>query len=236
MIIKRKYAQALSVSKPKLPEEPTVCLEEQDFAPYTQELTPEDFELGRLPDRRSTDRRQGFRRTEDHELISRAHEEANAIREQAAQAGFEEGLSQAQMVVDEMGNAIQSFLDAKEQAILSAADDIAAISIEIAERILKTEVSCDEALVMAIVRDTVAKVGREQKSLTIRVHPIDAKLVKEVMHQNSGLSESVEVLVAEDSSVDQGSCMVETQAGLIDARFSTQLALLKQLLLKGGTF
>jgi flagellar biosynthesis/type III secretory pathway protein FliH len=87
---------------------------------------------------------------------------------------------------------------------------------------------------MSIVRNTVSKVGREQKSITIKVNPVDLKLVKETMRTDSQLSEAVEVLVFEDAEVDPGSCVIETRAGQIDARFSTQLGILKQLLLTGG--
>lgn len=239
MIIKKKYAQAYPASPPA--SQPQAVQEAQAQAPqpvdpYSGPLEPEDFETGKLTDRRRNDRRQGFRRIEDQELISRAHEEANAIRENAAKEGFEEGLNQAESLVQELRDTILSLLSAREDAILTAADDIAGMAVEIAERIIKTEVSCDESLVMSIVRNTVAKVGRDQKSILIKVNPVDVKLVKDAMRTDSQLSSAVEVLVVEDDTVDQGSCMVETQAGLIDARFSTQLELLKRMLLTGGKF
>lgn len=239
MIIKKKYAQAHTVSRPKTraPQETGPARTPEPIEdPYEGIQTPEDFEASRLPDRRRNDRRQGFRRIEDQELISRAHEEANAIREAAAKEGFEEGLNQAQDVVNALEEAIQGLLEAREKALLSAADDLAGMAVEIAERIIKTEVACDEELVLHIVRNTVAKVGREQKSIVIKVNPLDVKIVKDAMKADSGLSESVEVLVTEDAAVDPGSCMVETQAGLIDARFSTQLELLKRMLLTGGKY
>ncbi len=241
MIIKKKYAQSYRASPlssqpteemldPVSKQQPVV----QD--PYQDVLAPEDFEAGRIADRRRVDRRHGYRRIEDQELISKAHEEANAIREVAAQEGFEEGIKQAQHVLDELNEAIQGLLSAREEALLSASDALASTAVEIAERIMKTEVSCDETLVMHIVRNTIAKVGKEHKSIFIKVNPIDLKVVKEAMKSDSQLSSSVEVLVAEDDSVDHGSCMIETQAGLIDARFSTQVEVLKRMLLTGGKY
>ena len=77
-------------------------------------VTPEDFETGRLPERRATDRRQMFRRDGDIHLISRAEEEANAIRENAARQGLEEGLNQARDVIERLDESIQAMLRARE--------------------------------------------------------------------------------------------------------------------------
>lgn len=200
------------------------------------QFSEQDFREGRFPDRRREDRREGLRRTIDQEIVTRAHEEANAIREVAAQEGFNAGLGEASAIVEELKQAINQLMASREEALTTAADDLAAMALEIAERIIKTEVSCDESLVMSIVRDTIAKVGRDQKSILIKVNSADVRLVREALDTNPPFSQSVEVLVAEDPEVEAGSCIVETRAGQIDARFSTRLGILKQLLLTGGKF
>lgn len=238
MIIKKKQAQTL------LEAFPDSSLEKSDNAisnakehndPY-QSVASEDFEVGRMQDRRRKDRRSGYRRMGDQEIISLAYEEANAIKEAAAQEGFAAGIEESRIACQSLQKAIIDLMNAKEEALASAAEELYAMAIEIAENIIKTEVSCDETLVMSIVRKTVAKVGREQKSILIKVNPVDLKVVKETMKTDSQLSESVEVLVVEDTEIDPGSCIVETRAGQIDARFSTQLEILKQLLMIGGKF
>jgi flagellar assembly protein FliH len=230
MIIKKRDAQTQAIQAEPVP------LKKTD--PYeVVALTEDHFKSGKLIDRRGSkraERRHNFRRIEDQEIISHAHEEANAIREKAYQHGFEEGLRDSKTAVTDMKNAMNGFLSAKEDALLSVSNDLSQMAIEIAERLLKTEVACDEDLVMTQVRNVISKVGRDQKSILIKVNPADARHVKEAMKQDSQISESVEIMVVEDPSVDQGSCMVETQAGLIDARFSTQLELLKKILLTGG--
>ncbi len=243
MIIKKHQAQSLITERPASrsasapAREHTQPMDPETFRepdPYeAMPLSPEVFEQGQLADRRAKDRRQGYRRVEDQELISRAHEEANAIRERAAQEGFEEGLNQARDAMSQVQEAMQGLLNAREEALNSAANELAAMAVEIAERIIKTEVSCDEELVMSLVRNTIAKVGREQKSIIIKVNPIDVKVVKEAIKGDSGFSETTEIIVAEDDEVDQGSCIVETKAGQIDARFGTQIDFLKRLLLIG---
>lgn len=182
---------------------------------------------------RSSDRRRGYRRIEDQHLISKAHEEANAIREQAQERGLEEGLQQAQGVIDELQDAIARLLNAREEALLSVTSEIAAIAVEVAGRIIKTEVSCDETLVMGLVRDTIQKAGRNSKSILIKVNTDDMATVKKVLKDDPIPNLNAELIVMDDPTVDSGSCIIETNSGLIDASFSTQLGTLKQLF--GGT-
>lgn len=242
MIVKKKYAKAASQAKKKppsqgldvlTPAQQEEMLETRVDPEYEGSISDEDFESGRLKDRRARDRRMGFRRKEDQMLISRAQDEANAIRENAQKQGFQEGLEQSQGVVDELAQAMDALLNAKEQALLAAADELAPMAMEIAKKIMHVEVSCDDALVLDIVRKTIAKVGRDQKFIEVKVNPVDVNVVRENLEADSPVARDVEIVVSDDDSVDQGSCMVETRSGLIDARFSTQLEVLEKLITTG---
>jgi flagellar assembly protein FliH len=193
------------------------------------------FESAEERERRLDERRRSYRRVEDKTLITKAHEEANAIRENAQQEGFEEGLRQAEQLIIELRETLQSLLNAREEALLSVADEIAGLAVEVAEKVIKTEVSCDDSLVMALVRDTIQKPGRNVKSLLIKVHPDDVRLVKKSLADNPLPNVNAELIVMEDPTVDLGSCIVETNGGMIDASFSTQLQLLKRLFGVGGS-
>ena len=74
----------------------------QQIQPEPQkEITEEDlFSLDNIDfkqrqERRKGDRRRGFRRVDDRNLISRAREEADAIRESAVKEGYQAGMEQA---------------------------------------------------------------------------------------------------------------------------------------------
>lgn len=199
------------------------------------EWTPENLQSGAISERRnpdppdSRDRRGNFRRVEDKLLISKAHEEANAIREDAYEKGFQEGLEQSTKAIDELRETIDQLAHAREEALLNAADDIGALAVEIAERIIKTEVSCDNTLINALVRDTIQKAGRNTKSILVKVHPDDIQTVKQFFKDEPMQDLRSELIVMEDRMVDPGSCIVETDSGLVDASFATQLEILRQL-------
>ena len=103
MIIKKKKIQ---------PEE-----SQETFQEVSEQVDEEVIDLFNLDnidfkqrnERRRGDRRRGFRRIDDRNLISRAREEADAIREAAAKEGYQAGLSQA-------NDDIAAFLQAKSTA------------------------------------------------------------------------------------------------------------------------
>ena len=228
MIIKRNQA-------PKPPEKSSGDLRMPEAAPPAPQITwsEETIAQGVAPERRASekrdDRRRGYRRIEDKSLISKAYEEANAIRETAQEEGFEEGMRQASSAVDDLRETIVRLMNSREEALLSVTDEIGGLAVEVAARIIKTEVSCDETLVMSLVRDTIQKAGRNNKTLLVKLNPEDTALVKRMLKEDPIPNMNAELIVMDDPTVDVGSCILETNSGLIDASFATQLGILRQL-------
>lgn len=233
MIIKRKNAGHLI---PNTGDDLLSGLDETLAEPPEEiiEWNEDTVEAGLAPERRTedrrNDRRRGYRRIEDKGLISKAYEESTAIRENAQAQGFQEGLNQAQASIDELRATLAQLMNGREEALLSVANEIGALAVEVAARIIKTEVSCDDTLVMALVKDTIHKAGRNSKSILLKLNPDDAPVVRRVIKEDEVFPNMhAELLIMDDPAVDQGSCVIETNSGLIDASFSTQLGILRQL-------
>jgi flagellar assembly protein FliH len=199
-------------------------------SPEEEAWSLEAMAMGAAQERRNDDRRRTYRRVEDKDLISRAHEEANAIRENARDEGFEEGLRRAEEMMAEMRETFASLMNVREEALLSASDEIAKIAIEVAERIIRTEVTCDPSLIQALVRDTIQKSGRGVKNLLVKVHPDSEESLKQALKDEPVPNLKAELIIMDDPTLEPGSCIVETNSGLIDASFTTQLEMLKRLL------
>lgn len=180
-------------------------------------------------EKRRGDRRRGYRRVDDRNLISRAHEEASSIKEKAAGEGFEYGLKESKDKISTLNNAIADFLNAKEQAMQNATVDIADIAVKIAEKIIRTEVACDETIVLSIVSDVLKQIGKDESNIIIKTNPIDTQIVKENLPKIFPYGNAkARILVIDDNNVEWGSCIVETSNGMIDASFSTQLEILRK--------
>jgi flagellar assembly protein FliH len=220
MIIKKQKPSAVSGNTPSS-SNPSP---EKEFV-----WDPFSFEEGGSEDRRNKERRRGYRRQEDRETIASAHQEADRIREQARQEGLQQGLSQAQDEIRNLQEQLQNLLLSRNEAMMGLVQDITPLAIEVAQRIIKTEVSCDETLVVQMARDVVQKAGRTAKTIVVKVNPSDLQAVKLSLTSDPIPNMKAELLIHEEDSVETGSCLVETNSGLIDASFHTQFALLKAL-------
>ena len=96
-------------------------------------------------------------------------------------------------------------------------------ALAVAERIVKREITLDDALVMRQVRDAIRRIiGVE--SITVRVHPDDENLVRSHRPSLLSSSDSVrEIIIEGDDTVERGGCILESATGNVDARIASQL-------------
>jgi flagellar assembly protein FliH len=223
-------------AKPKQQHEEDLSMEQAVEQPAVEavEYTEDAVASGDLPERRSptndlSDRRRGYRRIEDRHLISKAHEEARYIKEQAYEEGLELGLLRVKDELKQLRKQFAQTLTSRVEAMADLTDDIAPIAVEIAERLIKVELSCDEDLVNTIVEDTLQKLDRNSKTVLIKVNPQDKARVKAYIAEHPPTHLKAEVIIIDQPDVDAGGCIVETDSGLIDASFHTRLTILKEL-------
>jgi len=185
-------------------------------------------------ERRRGDRRRGYRRTEDRNLISRAQEEANAIKESAAKEGFDYGIELSKEELKKLNQAITELLQTKEKAMEQAAPDIAFLAVKVAEKVIKKQLEIDDSIVLNIVSEVIKTLGKGETNILIKTNPADMQSIQENIPGLYPYGDSnTQITVIKDEQVDWGSCIVETKSGIIDARFSTQLQILQKALEAG---
>lgn len=227
--------QAVDVSKMTLPDVDELLGPDPDSPPAQNE--PDFAWQPGAPDRRSgerDERRKGFRRGEDNDVIINAQQQAEQLKEQARQEGFEQGFQQgmqtAGTLLEDMRQQLSRFQQLEEQAKGSLVNEVVPLAIKVAEKILHTEVSCDPELILHMAQALLDATDPKQKQVTLKVHPDDAKVVKHEADNNRLWQlNGRRVVVWEDPGIERGSAMVETEAGQIDATFKTQLELARKL-------
>ena len=102
----------------------------------------------------------------------------------------------------------------------------------ISRKVVKVISESQRSVVMQNILQALRRVkGRGE--VTIRVNLADLKLTSEHTKEFMQAVESVKnITVAEDSSVEKGGCIIETDFGAIDARISSQLNELEQKILE----
>ncbi len=174
-------------------------------------------------------------------LLAQAREEAAALRaqaqqdaealwlqaqariEQACEAGRAEGERQAALAWHERqaGHLVQ-----QADAVRGLHEKLAEVVTSAVERIVH---SGDRAALFQRAMRSVQSLSRSATALTLKVHPDDAKAAAEGVQavealQTAGLS----VDVVADPALPVGSCVFESDLGVVDASLDTQLTALRQ--------
>ncbi len=144
--------------------------------------------------------------------------QAQAEREQAVRDGYQEGMSQA--VVD-WHTQQQAQQDQREESIRASQDKLAEIVTAAVERIVDS--GPREALYHRALRNVQA-LTREATRVVLRVSPADhAHASAALADQLTGDASGSKVELRVDSSFQPGSCVFESEVGILDASLETQL-------------
>lgn len=164
------------------------------------------------------------------EMVAAAEEEARAIRQgaeaerrrvlaEAAERGRTEGMAR-------VGALLADAAAERDRAIAAAEPEIVALAIEIARKVLARELSEGGARAAVDLAARAVAGARRRRLVALRVSPADADAVRQCGARLAALVEEGTLSIREDPALAPGDVVVETEAGRIDARVETQLALL----------
>lgn len=188
-------------------------------------------------ERRRGERRRGFRRIDERALVSRAQEEARNIREIAAREGYKSGLLEAQNDIEAVKTSLEEFVGARHSAFEELSDDILEIAVEVAKKIIKKEVELSNDVLKSVMSEVFLELGATDEKVTVKVNPEDVDFAKASLPEILADSPiDAKVIVTGDELIEKGSCTVIASNGVVDANFSTQLAIIQNAfgIYKGG--
>ena len=256
MIIKKKYTQIKQIDDIDLKEKPLIKKEEIKLPEKKEEgsatsadpeketekkpeektqdnldLTFDDIKFEQRQERREGTRRRGYRRSLDRNLISRAQKDAIAIKEQAKQDGYKEGIEKAQADIDELKNKFKEFFNYKDEVYEKVSECILDISVEIAKKIIIKEVQEDSEYLIKTIKNMVEDINKTENKITLRVMPKDVEIVKDRIPEIfSDSSFEAKILVTADNTIKEGGVIIETSNGIINATIESQLAIIEKAL------
>lgn len=231
------YSEPASYPEEQITPPPPASVPSQ--APVQAQENPDDVDLFNLDnidftqrkERRRGDRRRGFRRVDDRNLVSRAREEADSIRESAMKEGYQAGLEQAQDDVLQLRNAIAQFMNAPNEVYGYIAPDILEISVDIAQKIIKKEIEQDPQVLFSTIVDVLKTLSKEEPKVTLQVNPAELNEVKQAVPELLDLAGlSTKVVVLPDEMISEGGCVVTTDNGVVDATIETRINLVSEAL------
>lgn len=236
MIIKKKIQKTDAIEE-DVKIEQTVEEKSEESVKNDEDVDEIDlFDLDNIDfkqrhERRQGDRRRGFRRIDDRNLISRAREEAQSIKESAAKEGYEEGIAQAKADIENLRNSLSAFLSAKQEVFDYISPDLLEISVDIAKKIIKKELQQDPTIILENIVELLKSLSKEETKVTLRVNPEQAMLLKQKIPEVVEMAGSeAKVNVISDENITLGGCMVTTTNGIIDATIETQVSIISEAL------
>jgi flagellar assembly protein FliH len=168
-----------------------------------------------------------------------AENEAMAIRAQASTDGYIAGQEAA--AVDVAARMQTDFearivnLQADVNAVIASIEaerahlwrqtekDIVAFSIEMAKKIIKTEVAENPKVIGEVIKHALRRVVSKEH-IRIRISPADIDGVRAQREDLLLVLDGAANLdIVDDRRVEQGGCVIETTAGTIDAKIETQI-------------
>lgn len=173
-------------------------------------------------------------------IIAQAQEEKQKIHDEAYKTGFDEGREkgyeegnlEAQRLIDRLHVILDRIMDKRQEILDNTEQQIVELVLLMARKVVKVISENQRNVVMSNVLQALRKV-KGRGDVVVRVNLADVKLTTEHTKDFMRAVENIQnITVAEDSSIDRGGCIIETDFGAIDARISSQLAELEQKILE----
>jgi flagellar assembly protein FliH len=148
------------------------------------------------------------------------------------EAGFIEGKAEVERLTQRAQTILERAQDKRMEILTETEQQIIDLVLLISRKVIKIISENQRNVVISNVVQALRKV-KGRGNIIIKVNMIDVKLTTEHTKEFIQLVEGVKSLqIVEDSTVDPGGCVIETDFGEIDARISSQLAELESKILE----
>jgi len=94
------------------------------------------------------------------------------------------------------------------------------LAVTVGKQILRRELKTDPTQIIAVIRESVARLPASARDIRVQLHPEDAAVVRENLATPG--SERAWSIV-EDPALSRGGCLVRTETSQLDARFDSRL-------------
>lgn len=164
----------------------------------------------------------------EHDAYMKGHE---AGREE----GYKEGQAEVMRLIDRLGTIVSTAVDIRDDIIKSSEKLMTEMILMIARKVIKDEIVERREVVINNIKESIKRV-KDRDRIDIRVNFADLDMTTAHKDELIKMMESLKkVNIYEDSRVERGGCIIETDVGAIDARISTQLDAIEEAIRNTST-
>ena len=147
------------------------------------------------------------------------------------EVGYVEGKAEVERLIQRIQTVLERANDRRAEILLETEQEIIDLVLLITRKVVKVISENQKSTIISNISQALRKI-KSRGNVIIRVNLADLKLTTEHTKDFIQRMEGVKsIQVAEDSTIDQGGCIIETDFGEIDARISSQLAELESRIL-----
>ena len=171
-------------------------------------------------------------KSEAERIVEHAMQEAEGIREEAREAGREEGRAEVSSRIEEAMETLNQAVKERKNIIKDAEQEILRLALKVAEQIIRSEVSLHRDVCLNIVSEAISRVS-DREQIIVKVNREDAEYLKRYKDRLAGMLDGVKSFsILEDSGIEPGGCVIETNLGFVDGKISTKLKSIEEALKK----
>jgi flagellar assembly protein FliH len=146
--------------------------------------------------------------------------------------GYQEGRAEVQRLIDNLQRIISAAIERRNLIIEESETQVINLVLLIAKKVIKVISENQKNVVINNVVQALRKL-KSRGEVVIRVNLADLELTSAHIADFLKMVENVKsITVLEDSSVDRGGCILETDFGQVDARISSQLSEIEERILE----
>lgn len=146
--------------------------------------------------------------------------------------GYAEGRQQYEHLIEEAEKIKENSLREYRQTLESLEADIIGMVLDVAKKVVGREIQTDKSIVLELVKEAFAKCMNREKAI-LKVSPEDYKFVEEHKEEILSAVEGLEDFdIKEDSSMQPGSCIVETPFGNVDSGVNTKIGKVEEIFMQ----
>lgn len=162
--------------------------------------------------------------SEAQNQVSQIEEEARKKGEEAGrEEGYQEGRNEAERLIERLHIIIDKAIEKREEMINEAETQMIDLVLLISRKVIKVISENQKNVVVNNIVQALRKL-KSRGDVAVRVNLADLDLATDHTRDFMKMVENVKsITILEDTSVDPGGCIIETDFGQIDARITSQL-------------
>jgi len=159
-------------------------------------------------------------------------EARTAATEEGRDEGWKEGRAEAERLIERLHKVLDASIEKRQEIIDEAETQLIDLVLLVSRKVVKVISENQKNVVINNIVQALRKL-KSRGDVAIRVNLADLDLTTEHIKDFMRMAENVKsITVLEDSSVDKGGAIIETDFGQIDARISSQLREIEEKILE----